>query len=491
MQKEDITRITLPANKDYLPNALDYFEGILNKIGLDEKDVMKMRLAIEESSLNVIEHAFDPDEDGRFDIIFARRPSQLVLKVHDKGLPSDFNAALKESGEGLGIRLMRGVTDEVNFVNLGREGKQVELVKYMPYKTHAESLSKEEKDIIDKMDLSQIEKPNINMRFMKPEEASAMARCVYRSYGYSYSLEFIYYPEKIKENIQSGIVKSVICVDESNEIVGHLALNFEYAGAKVGETGQAVVDPRYRGHSLFTKMKNFMIDHAKESGMYGIYSEAVTAHPFTQKGNLALGAHETGFLICYVPATVNFKKIQKEGAPPLRQSAVLFYLKTNEEPKRICYLPKRHKDIIQKIYDRSKLNREIEDIVDVEVTEDITRHHLKVSEDANRAFIKILKYGTDFESMIHFRFRDLCDKKMELIFIDLPISDPLTAHKYEFLEKLGFFFVGIIPELGEGDVVRFEYLNNVIVDPDIIARESQFVNELFDYIMSERDRVSK
>lgn len=491
MSDNDITKLTIPAKKNFLGFALDYFENILSTSGLEQKDILKMRLATEESSMNVIDHAFDPDEDGKFNIIYARRPNQVVIKVHDKGLPSDFHTALNEQGEGLGIRLMKGVTDEVRFLNLGRDGKQVELIKNLPYKNISETLSEDEKEAIDKMDKTRVEKPNIEMRFMKPDEASTMARCVYRSYGYSYSLDFIYYPEKIKENLESGVVKSVVCVDEDGEIVGHLALNFEFAGAKVGETGQAVVDPRYRGHSLFTKMKKYMVDYAIESGMYGIYSEAVTPHTYTQKGNLKLGAHETGFLICYVPATVDFKKIQYEDAVPLRQSAVLFYLKTNEEPERIYYPPVRHKDIIQKIYERSELNRELKEVQKPEITDDVCKFNLKLSEDAKRSFIRIISYGKDFESVIRFHFNDFCLKKMEVIFVDLPLSEPLTASIYEFLESMGFFFVGIIPELDNGDVVRFEYLNNVEVNPDIIARASDFVNELFDYIMDERERVSK
>ena len=490
MTDNDITMLKLPASKKYLGFALDYFENVLKSSGLDDKDILKMRLATEESSLNVIEHAFDPDEDGKFNIIYTRRPYQVVIKVHDKGLPTDFQAALNEKGEGLGIRLMKGVTDEVRFLNLGRDGKQVELIKNLPYKNISETLSEDEKQKIDKMDKSRIEFPKIKLRFMRSDEASTMARCVYRSYGYSYSLDFIYFPDKIKENLESGIVKSVVCVDEDNEIVGHLALNFEHQGAKVGETGQAVVDPRYRGHSLFKKMKQFMVDYAIESGMFGIYSEAVTAHPFTQKGNLALGARETGFLICYVPATVDFKKIQNEDSVPLRQSAVLFYLKTNEEPERVCYPPARHKEMITKIYDRSELNRILKTAKPQQITEDVSKFHIKLSEDAKRAFIRIIKYGKDIEHAISFHFKDFCTKKIELIFIDLPLSDPITAEIYEMLEDMGFFFTGIIPEFENGDVVRFEYLNNVVVKPEIISRVSDFVKELFDYIMKERDRVS-
>ena len=41
-------------------------------------------------------------------------------------------------------------------------------------------------------------------------------------------------------------------------------------GSPLGEAGQAVVDPRFRGRHLFPKMKTFMAEQAKSAGMYGL-----------------------------------------------------------------------------------------------------------------------------------------------------------------------------------------------------------------------------
>lgn len=87
-----------------------------------------------------------------------------------------------------------------------------------------------------------------------------------RSFGYTYALESIYDPDRIRENIESGLTRSVVCVDkETSEIVGHLALTFPAPGAKVVDSGQAVVDPRYRGHNIFKNMKTFMVRSRRKS----------------------------------------------------------------------------------------------------------------------------------------------------------------------------------------------------------------------------------
>lgn len=486
--KEFIAKLSLLADKKYLGPGLDFIEETLKSTGLDDTDVMKMRLAAEEASINVIEHAFDPEEFGTFDLIVSKKSTKVTLAVADKGLPIDYKKI--EEDDDLGFKLMKGVTDEVRFLSLGRDGKRIELIKEFDYKDFTEALSESEIKELEETGKERIEKANLELRLMRPDEALMMTRCVYRSYGYSYMFDYLYYPDKIREKLEGDYVKAAIAIDKNtDEIVGHLALIFNKPGDNVGETGQAVVDPRYRGHSLFKKMKLFLVDYARKSGMYGVYSEAVTVHPFTQKGNLSIGATETGFLLCYLPDTIKFKKIQDDKTPKLRQSAVLFYLKTGEEPSRKLYPPKAHFEIIKKIYDRSELNRTLEvtgnpDRTSSEV--ETTRAEMKLVEEAKLAFIIISGYGSDFEHMLRYRLKDLRERKIELIFVDLPLSDPATSDLYEEVEKLGFFFVGVIPELYEDDVVRFAYLNDVPIDPDIIARESDFAHELFDYVYAEK-----
>ena len=36
-----------------------------------------------------------------------------------------------------------------------------------------------------------------------------------------------------------------------------------------------------------------------------MYSEATAAHPYSQRANVELGAHETGFLLGWIPASVS------------------------------------------------------------------------------------------------------------------------------------------------------------------------------------------
>ncbi|MEA2103537.1 MAG: hypothetical protein U9P79_02690, partial [Candidatus Cloacimonadota bacterium] len=100
-----------------------------------------------------------------------------------------------------------------------------------------------------------------------------------------------------------------------------------------------------------------------------------------------------------------------------------------------------------------------------------------------------LEYGNDFNDMLKYRLKELCIKKIDCIYIDLPLSNPVTQVFCAKIEKLGFFFAGIIPELFNGDYLRLQYLNNVDPNLDNVCIASDFGRELFDYIVSVYEEI--
>ena len=480
----EIARLSVQARKEYLPSITGAVQSLSTQLGFDKKEAFRLELVVEEACLNVIEHAFEPDETGAYDVVIERRPGKLVIGIEDKGLPFDLGKIEAAKETGLGMLLIKSFADEVRYVNLGRQGKRLELSKVLPYKDVEQYVSADEMEKSKSLPQAPADSP-LYFQMMTTEHCVDLARCVYRSYGYSYPNDTIYFPERRKELLDSGLIESCIVLNEEKEIVGHLAMIKNSRDAKVGESGQAVVDPRYRGRNLFKEMKIYLSDYARKKGMYGLYSEAVSIHPFTQKGNISLGAHETGVLLAYAPASMNFKKIKDE-AQKQRQTTVLFFHKINEDPQRNVYLPFHHKTVLRKIYDANKLNRTlIEDqkpVIDKDMKAAVD---VAVFPDFQFAFLQVVHYGEDFPELIEFRLNELLKKKMDCIYIDLPLSDINTPHYCAAVEQLGFSFAGIIPELFNGDVLRLQYLNNQDIDPSVICTASDFGKELLEYVMNE------
>src|SRR6185312_10017681 len=112
------------------------------------------------------------------------------------------------------------------------------------------------------------------------------------------------------------------------DLLCHEGMRLAAAGDAVAHSGQAVTMPQARGQHLFTRTKRFLMDWARDQGLTGMFSEATAAHPYSQRANIELGAHETGFLLGWIPASVS--NDAAAGAPRRRQSAVLFYTKLND-----------------------------------------------------------------------------------------------------------------------------------------------------------------
>jgi len=480
-----LAKLSLIADKKYLPLAMEFIQDVAVVVGLEKSDAQKLELIVEEASLNVIEHAFDEDENGNFEIIIMRRPGQLVISIRDKGLPFDFQKIKPGENSGLGMVLMKALADEIHYVNLGREGKEVLFVKNLPYKniTELEELPEAKED-------TSAEKKDVELayRLMSEQDAVPMARCMYRSYGYSYGNDFVYYPEKVQELIKSNLLHSCVVFNPEGELIGHLAMMLESPDAKIGETGMAVVDPRYRGHGIFKKTKLFLIDYAKKRNMAGIYSEAVAVHPYTQKGNISLGAHETGFLIGFTPSTMFFKKIETKQRTK-RQTTVLFYLTLKDEERKV-YPPFHHKAMIKKIYEMNGLKRKIEKAAHniLDYIPEKSQVDVRVQTEPGRAFMRVSQFGRDVVELIGFRLHELCLQKIDCIYIDLPLSHPMTQQICAPLEMMGSFFAGIIPEMFDGDVVRLQYLNNVDIDFEKVTVVSDFGKELFNYVVKAHER---
>src|SRR5215203_2829718 len=263
-----VASVTVLARAALLPAVVDFVKRAAHQLGLNDTDAEHLGWAVETVCRNVIDRAYEPEEEGRYDVYVLRRPGQVVIAVEDRGLPFDYVPLQEGSDTALPDMLHRSFADEIRFVNLGRRGNRVELVKHLPHADVREHLSENEHHRAVRAPAAPEDAP-LEVRMMRPEESFELSRCVYRSYGYSYDWNDIYYPDRIRELQESGLMRSCIAVTPEGEFVGHLALTLEGRNSPVAETGQAVVDPRFRGHRLFERMKTFLAERAKEWGMYG------------------------------------------------------------------------------------------------------------------------------------------------------------------------------------------------------------------------------
>lgn len=485
-----IARVTVLADPRFLPALTDLLADIATTMGLNDEPARKLAAVLEEIFRNVLEQGYKGDAGQSIDVIVSQSAHSLVVAVEDTGLPFDYRQLQAGGNSRFSSILSAGCVNQVHFLNRGPKGNRVELIRELPavdFRDRADP--REHQATIEAAEAHPEEA--ITSRPMQPEEAPDLARLVYRCYGYTYPSDFIYYPEKVETRQRAGLMKSYVACDPGGELIGHLALTLPRLGARVAESGQAVVDPRYRGHGLFQRMKRQARDDAAANQVWGIYSEAVTVHPYSQKGSLDVGAHEVGFLLGYTPGTVSFRSIS-ESERPRRQSVAFLYLRVLAHVPAAVFLPASYCELARKIYEASDIPRNVESDQDGEHPElPASGHHtVSLRPDHSQAILTVDVVGRDTLEFIRSHLHELRLQHLDCIYADLPLTQQGAGSLGTGLRELGFFFGALIPEFGQGDVLRLQYLNNVEIAAADIHTASEAGRQMLALILEDQAAVT-
>jgi serine/threonine-protein kinase RsbW len=482
-----LSDLSVPARTELVPPVVEFVSGVAQTTGLGTEDCLRLEGAVEEAAANVIQHAFAASDEGHIRVTMERLAGRISVRIYDLGLPADLSDIAKGKGVGIGSKVMHAFADEVRFHNLGHEGKCVELIKNLPYKSVEGYVDQTLPPGVEKAAV-----PDVEIRFMRPDEAILLSRCIYFAYGYTYGSEYVYYPERTREMIESGLLASCIAISPEGDIVGHCALVFEHPDDRVAESAVAAVLPAFRGQHLFERLKTRLMEAARDGlptpgraprKLYGLYSEAATIHPYTQTVNLKLGCKETGILLGFAPSTMQFKKIEG-GTRSIRQSGMMFYVRTTPEPHREVHVPRRHRGIVGEIYEQLGLDRALVDPLAGDDEASSAHVEVRARPEWGQAYISVREGGADLAEQVRAHLQAMRLQRLDCILLDLPLSHPRTALACDAIEALGFFFGGIQVEARpDGDVLRMQYLNNVVPDLEQMTVVSAFGQRLRDYVV--------
>ncbi len=325
---------------------------------------------------------------------------------------------------------------------------------------------------------------DVTFRFLGPDEGTVLTGAIEAAYGQTYDVRWVYDPDEVGARIGAGAYISCVAETPAGELLCHLGMSLAAAGDAVGHSGQAVTLPAARGQHLFTRTKRYLMDWAQSQGLAGMYSEATAAHPYSQKANIELGAHETGFLLGWIPASVaNDAAGERRG----RQSAALFYTKLNDGHERVVYAPGRHREIVARTIELCELRGTVADPPPASEMPERTRLQVEVDRDHNLALLTVTEPGADLEKALgaerHHLFHH---ENIDAFYVDLPLEKPATALLADQLERLGVSYAGVFPNhRTDGDVLRMQSLHRVRVKADDLVVASDHGRELLDYILAD------
>lgn len=325
---------------------------------------------------------------------------------------------------------------------------------------------------------------DVTFRFLGPDEGTVLTGAIEAAYGQTYDVRWVYDPAEVSARIGAGTYVACVAETPAGELLCHIGMSLAAAGDAVAHSGQAVTLPAARGQHLFTRTKQHLMDWARQRGLAGMYSEATAAHPYSQKANIDLGAHETGFLLGWIPASVANDAV---GGRSGRQSAALFYTKLNDGHERSVYAPERHRAIVEQTVALCELRGTVADPPPGCELSERTELHVEVNEDHNLALLTVHVPGADLEQVVtaerHHLFHRRC---LDAVYLDLPLEQPATALVADHLERLGVSYAGVFPNnRTDGDVLRMQSLHRVRVKADDVAVASDHGQELLEYVLAD------
>ena len=369
---------------------------------------------------------------------------------------------------------MRKLMDEVSFQNLGKGGKETHLFKYLstasprPSAVEAESEQAQTEKAGEKIDY--------RVRRMEPAEAVEVSRCAYAAYSYTYVNENIYFPERVKALNAAEKIVSFVAVASNGDLMGHAALEFDDQ-KEVAECGVIFVKPAFRGQGCMNTLMEALIEEGKRRRLAGLYAMAVTTHPFSQKAIHRHDFKECGLRLSRL-GPVEFKNISVE---EMRRESLMHLFNYLTPPgKRRIFPPAHHAAMITKIYQWLGAEPELQSAEKDLPGEDAV---LRITTDAFQcADISVLAYGRNIVPEMKKNLKALCMDRIETVYLNLSLGDPLTARMTAEFEDLGFFFSGVNPGPSGKDVLVLQYLNNLRFDYGWLKPASETGQQLADYI---------
>jgi anti-sigma regulatory factor (Ser/Thr protein kinase) len=487
MADNDILKATLPNEMAYLPIAMAIAREMAKKIGFDAPAISEIEVSVEEAVSNIMTHAYDVEENRAFDLVCERLPNGMKIVLREKGIPFDPNLVprfqpgqdlAEASTAGIGTFLMSSLMDACEFRNLGPGGKETHLLKLLrgaPAEWPAVPEAAQEPAVI-------AEKIAYEVRAMQDHEAIQVSRCAYKSHGYSFFDDHIYYPERLVELNHNGDMVSAVAVTAQGEFMGHAALLFQYPEDRIAELTFVFINVEYRGQGAGGRLTEYLFNVPTTRPLDGIYAYAVANHPFTQKITVRYGIHDCGLLLATSPASWKFKGIP--GDPNQRISVVLsFKYPTPPKPVTI-FAPPHHAEFIAKLYRNLDAEPEIVTAELPALPAEPSTIHTGANESEGCAEIFIERWGANARQEVRKLLRGYCLKGMAAINLFLPLEQAATSALAAELESLGFFFAGILPRSRFGDALILQHLNNVDLDYSKITAYSDMAKEILAYVQA-------
>jgi serine/threonine-protein kinase RsbW len=128
-------RLTIPARPEYITLGRLALTAIAGVRPLSDETLHDLKLALTEACTNSVKHAYE-DGSGSVDIVYELHSDRLAVEIGDAGTGFEPRAAAGNGVDeleegGLGIAIIRALTDEVEIAEREGGGSRLRFVKLL------------------------------------------------------------------------------------------------------------------------------------------------------------------------------------------------------------------------------------------------------------------------------------------------------------------------------------------------------------------------
>lgn len=463
-------RLEIPIDPAWTPTAQAFVEQVSVRYGMNAEQAAALAAASGPLFEVLLAQEFH-DHDPSLQLSCRVLAGGLEFVVSDQGLPFDENMWTRPE---VAARLQRvqPLVDGLEFANLGLGGKETRLRKFFavaPVEEHP-------------LHAPRAAAPVREVRLFQPADARSVSRCLWRTYGYTYSvLDAVYIPERLAALNQQGLMRSLVALTETGEVAGHIAYERTRPEARLVTAGVAAVEPAYRSQGLAARLARQLLDQARLDGVEEMQCYAVTSHPYSQKLAMSMGFRSCSLVLG--ASLLCFEGMDESVGHNRRESLVGYYQAMAPRPPldRPLYAPNRHRAMIESLCQHLGLKVHFESAGRVELNAGESVIELQESPPRKTAKIHVERYGSTILERIRSHARYLRLQDYRCFQLTLPLHDPYTFHILRPLERMGFFFSGL-QFRSVGLCLLLQDLYGATIEYNQMKIEDEMAQELLGYV---------
>ncbi|BBD09350.1 GNAT family N-acetyltransferase [Desulfovibrio ferrophilus] len=486
MTETELISLSIAADTEYFPTVNFAAKQCATKLGFAPRDADRICLALEEAMANAIKYGYGGTND-RLHISLTRASMGIKIILRSRGLTLDqkhlpqYDPALAHDAQdttGLSFHLIQKLVDTVSRAVRDDGQITVTMLKQLPLPRPVESEVQQN----GKAPRAPKQEVTHSIRRASPEDAEAISRLALRSHGTVMFSEQIYYPERVREMIESGEMTSALVVTDAGVVMGHGALVAQEPGGCIEELTYGVVDSRFRSQGCASKLAEFLMDEATERGVYALQAFAVTSHVHSQRAIEHLEYKECALLLAASPPARHWD--DNQGGEPGRIGN-LVYVKFLQPPKPLeLYVPPRHREMVARLYANMDAPFQFVDAGQGPAPTGPAQLFTLANFAEGWSLIGIQSYGADTATQVRKELDNALSANISSIQLMLPLHDPATATLCTEFEAMGFFFAGVGTGPDRSENLILQYLNGVDAGYDSVHVHSDMAKELVEYVRS-------